>query len=111
MKRRSHMNTISILDKDYAQWLKELRGRYRRSQIKAAVKVNQEVLLFYLRYCQHVDCATTCGTIRRADAVRKIPQGRRYFGGRTDLNPKNPFNPLNHREVVCFLWNKFLWSD
>lgn len=41
------MNTISILDKDYAQWLKELRGRYRSSQIKAAVKVNQEMLQFY----------------------------------------------------------------
>ena len=39
--------TITILDKDYKQWLKELSTRYRRSQIKAAVKVNEEMLRFY----------------------------------------------------------------
>ena len=39
--------SINILDKDYVQWIKELSSRYRRSQIKAAVKVNQEVLKFY----------------------------------------------------------------
>jgi len=39
--------SISILDKDYIQWIKELSSRYRRSQIKAAVKVNSEVLRFY----------------------------------------------------------------
>ena len=38
---------ISILDKDYIQWIKELSIRYRRSQIKAAVKVNEEMLRFY----------------------------------------------------------------
>ncbi len=40
-------NSIGILDKDYLQWVKELGSRYRRTQIKAAVKVNQEVLRFY----------------------------------------------------------------
>ena len=39
--------SINILDKDYTQWVKELSLRYRRSQIKAAVKVNQEMLIFY----------------------------------------------------------------
>ncbi len=39
--------SITILDKDYKQWLKELSTRYRRSQIKAAVKVNEEMLRFY----------------------------------------------------------------
>jgi predicted nuclease of restriction endonuclease-like (RecB) superfamily len=39
--------SITILDKDYKQWLKELSSRYRRSQIKAAVKVNEEMLRFY----------------------------------------------------------------
>ena len=44
------MNTgksINILDKDYIQWIKDLSIRYRRSQIKAAVKVNEEMLRFY----------------------------------------------------------------
>ena len=39
--------SISILDKDYKQWVKALVVRYRQSQIKAAIKVNQEVLRFY----------------------------------------------------------------
>ena len=39
--------SISILDQDYIQWIKELSSRYRRSQIKAAVKVNLEMLQFY----------------------------------------------------------------
>jgi len=39
--------SINILDKDYLQWIKELGSRYRRSQIKAAVKVNEEMLRFY----------------------------------------------------------------
>ena len=39
--------SINILDKDYIQWIKDLSSRYRRSQIKAAVKVNQEMLQFY----------------------------------------------------------------
>lgn len=40
--------SISILDKDYSRWISELSSRYRRSQIKAAVKVNEEMILFYL---------------------------------------------------------------
>lgn len=39
--------SISILDKDYLQWVKELSIRYRRSQIKAAIKVNSVLIEFY----------------------------------------------------------------
>lgn len=39
---------ISILDKDYKQWVKALVVRYRQSQIKAAIKVNTEQLMFNL---------------------------------------------------------------
>ena len=38
---------LTIIDKDYAKWVEELSKRYRRSQIKAAVKVNREMLQFY----------------------------------------------------------------
>ena len=37
---------ITILDKDYALWVKSLVTRYRQSQIKAAIKVNYEQLKF-----------------------------------------------------------------
>ena len=38
---------ITIIDKDYKAWIQELGHRYRQSQIKAAVKVNTEMLRFY----------------------------------------------------------------
>ncbi len=38
--------SISIIDKDYKQWVKTLVVRYRQSQIKAAVKVNSEQLMY-----------------------------------------------------------------
>lgn len=34
------------LDSEYSQWLSELIGRYRHAQIKAAIKVNSEKLLW-----------------------------------------------------------------
>ncbi|MDM8271305.1 DUF1016 N-terminal domain-containing protein [Thermophilibacter provencensis] len=36
-------------DSEYLAWVRELSERYRRSQIKAAVSVNREMLLFYWR--------------------------------------------------------------
>lgn len=37
---------ITIIDKEYKEWIQDLSMRYRRSQIKAAVKVNTEKLFF-----------------------------------------------------------------
>lgn len=39
--------SLSILDPEYIHWINELCSRFRRSQIKAAVKVNEEMLRFY----------------------------------------------------------------
>ena len=36
-----------IADKEYVEWLKELKARFRQSQIKAAVRVNTAMLEFY----------------------------------------------------------------
>lgn len=41
------MNNISITDKEYLLWVKDLASRYRQSQIKAAVRVNTEQLKYY----------------------------------------------------------------
>ena len=46
-KIRKMNKNITIIDKEYQKWIKDLSSRYRRSQIKAAVKVNQEMLAFY----------------------------------------------------------------
>lgn len=39
--------SINILDQDYSLWIQDLSKRYRRSQIKASIKVNSEMLKFY----------------------------------------------------------------
>lgn len=39
--------TLTIVDKDYTQWVLQLSRRYRQSQIKAAVRVNSTMLEFY----------------------------------------------------------------
>ncbi|MBR3513181.1 MAG: hypothetical protein IKO12_02010 [Bacteroidaceae bacterium] len=41
------MTDIGILDKEYVQWMTNRVANYRQSQVKAAVKVNTEVLRFY----------------------------------------------------------------
>lgn len=38
---------ITIIDKNYKEWILDLSQRYHRSQIKAAVKVNREMLKYY----------------------------------------------------------------
>jgi len=41
------MKSNLILNKEYKAWLAELKLRVRKAQLKAAVKVNTEMLLFY----------------------------------------------------------------
>lgn len=36
-----------LINVDYKDWLSELKGRIKHSQIKAAVKVNEELLRLY----------------------------------------------------------------
>lgn len=43
----SMSKNLTIIDKDYAQWIEALSVRYRQSQIRAAVKVNSEMLKYY----------------------------------------------------------------
>lgn len=47
--------SINILDKDYLEWVEELCKRYRKSQIRAAVKVNTEMLRFYWELGQDIE--------------------------------------------------------
>ncbi|MDE5877444.1 MAG: PDDEXK nuclease domain-containing protein [Muribaculaceae bacterium] len=41
------MSKLSKTDTEYSRWIQELKERYRSSQIKAAAKVNREMLRFY----------------------------------------------------------------
>lgn len=44
-----------IKDKEYLNWIEELSQRYRQSQIKAAVKINCEMLRFYWTIGQDIE--------------------------------------------------------
>jgi len=41
------MSKLIHINKEYAEWVKSLSQRFRQSQIKAAVKVNSEMLKYY----------------------------------------------------------------
>lgn len=41
------MSKLIKTDADYSRWIQELKDRYRHAQIKAATRVNQELLRFY----------------------------------------------------------------
>ena len=41
------IETNFIQDNDYQGWIKELKARYKQSQIKAAAHVNNELIRFY----------------------------------------------------------------
>lgn len=38
---------LTIIDKDYAQWVEDLSVRYRKAQVRAAVKVTRELVRYY----------------------------------------------------------------
>ena len=42
-----NMELTRNIDREYLDWIAELSRRYRQSQIKAAVKINSEILKFY----------------------------------------------------------------
>ena len=66
---------ISILDKDYLQWVKELCMRYRQSQIKAAVNVpgNARIRSGYSANAKIV--------LESADSVLAVPESTLEFSG------------------------------
>ena len=44
-----------IIDADYQQWLVDLKTRYRQAQIKAASRVNEELLRYYWQLGADID--------------------------------------------------------
>ena len=105
--------SISILDKDYAQWVEDLSVRYRQSQIRASVKVNRELLRYYWELGRdieemHVEERWGQGIIKNlsADLQQRNPNA-------TSLSRTNIY--YAKRRIVCRLnthWNQVasLWA-
>ena len=41
------MNDMIRIDDEYIEWLKNIKSRFKMTQIKASIKVNDEMLRFY----------------------------------------------------------------
>ena len=98
------MNSIIASDSAYREWLTELSRSYRSSQIRAAVKVNEELLRFYWKLGH--------------DIVERLPENKRgsSFFERlsTDLQQILPeihsLSPRNLRYIKKFylVYNKII---
>jgi len=53
--RKSNIQQIVITDTDYSQWLLELKSRYRQAQLKAASRVNEELIRYYWQLGADID--------------------------------------------------------
>ena len=96
--------SISILDDDYLQWVQDLCNRYRQSQIKAAVKVNKEMLRFYYELGRDI-----------SEKKAESRWGSKFFASLSrDLIAQNPgatcFSPTNLLYMRNFyrLYSNFL---
>lgn len=54
MQKDNNIQTI-IIDTEYQQWLQQLKARYRQAQIKAASRVNEELLRYYWQLGSEID--------------------------------------------------------
>ena len=73
------MSNLLSTDVEYKQWLQSLSQRFRQSQIKAAVKVNQELLAFYWELGKDIPAGALDGVTRESiDSC--LVKGRGEYG-------------------------------
>lgn len=96
------MSKLTKTDADYTRWIKELKERYRHSQIKAATQVNKEMLRFYWSLGRDI-------VARDAENV----YGRGFFkifseDLRKELPESKGFSPQNlyYMKSMYLLYNK-----
>lgn len=90
------MSELLRLDKEYRNWIQELGERYRKSQIKAAVRVNNEMLFYYWSIGKDI-------TDKRASSK----WGNKFFQNMSvdlmDMIPNaRSFSPTNLRYMARF---------
>ena len=90
------MSELMRLDEEYRSWIQELGDRYRTSQIKASIRVNNEMLMYYWSVGKDI-------TERRADSK----WGNKFFQNMSmDMSDMIPnakgFSPTNLRYMMRF---------
>ena len=94
------MSELMRLDDEYRRWIQELGDKYRNSQIKAAIKVNNEMLLLYWHVGKEI-----------SEKYSESKWGSKFFNNMSmdlvDLIPNaKGFSPSNLRYMMCF-YNEF----
>ena len=64
---------LTIIDKDYIRWVEDLSVRYRQSQIRAAVRVNRELLKYYWELGRDIE------EMRVEGGIQEIRPGKYYI--------------------------------
>ena len=60
------MEKLVIVDgESYKDWITEISNEFKRSQIRAAVKINDEMLRFYWKLVDCLEKCLICRHIRR----------------------------------------------
>ena len=60
-----------IADTEYIQWLSDIQKRFRQSQAKAAVRLNQSMLEFYWSFVYK----ESGNVLQNASVLRSLPLG------------------------------------
>ena len=90
------MSELMRLDEEYRSWMRELGSRYKTSQIKASIRVNNEMLMYYWSVGKDI-------TERHADSR----WGNKFFQNMSmdmaDMIPNvKGFSPTNLRYMMRF---------
>ncbi|MBD5454086.1 MAG: DUF1016 domain-containing protein, partial [Lachnospiraceae bacterium] len=90
------MSELMRFDEEYRSWIQELGNRYKTSQIKASIRVNNEMLMYYWSVGKDI-------TERRADSK----WGNKFFHNMSmdmaDMIPNaKGFSPTNLRYMMRF---------
>ena len=90
------MSELMRFDEEYRSWILELGNRYKTSQIKASIRVNNEMLMYYWSVGKDI-------TERRADSK----WGNKFFHNMSmdmaDMIPNaKGFSPTNLRYMMRF---------
>lgn len=99
--------TLTIIDEEYKTWIAELSSRYKKTQIKIALKVNNEMLRFYFALGKDI-------VLLKADS--KWGNGFMKNLSR-DLKNQNPdatcFSPTNllYMKNFYLLYNSYMEDD
>ena len=86
------MSELKKIDGEYAKWISDISKMFRQSQLKAAVKVNDEMLRFYWRLGHDISTRERKHDYGKAfvknlslDLQKELPDGEVIFGNKSPL--------------------------